>query len=114
MTSHASVVLLLWRPDSNSADDSYDPTRECFHIDGVVVLDSEAEAAAGGGNATPPHVVLPGAQDEAQLLRADQGVQLKQIQKLQAKLDEERENLCLLQQTLERERTTRVRVGGAR
>jgi hypothetical protein len=33
---------------------------------------------------------------------------------LQAKLDEERENLCLLQQTLEQERTTRAHGGGAR
>jgi hypothetical protein len=52
-------------PDSDSADDSYDSTRECFHIDGAIVSDSEAEAAVGGRNATPPHVELPGARDEA-------------------------------------------------
>jgi hypothetical protein len=76
-------------PDSDSADDGYDPTRECFHIDGAIVLDSEAEAAAGGGNATPSHAVLPGVRDEAQLLEADQEAQLEQIQELLAKLNEE-------------------------
>jgi hypothetical protein len=38
--------------DSDSADDSYDPTRECFHIDGAIASDLEAKAAAGGRNAT--------------------------------------------------------------
>jgi hypothetical protein len=78
-------------PDSDSADDSYDPTRECFQIDGAIVSDSEAEAAAGERNATPPHAAHPG--DDARLLEADQEVQLQQIQELQAKLDEERERL---------------------
>jgi hypothetical protein len=83
-------------PDSDYADDSYDPTRECFHIDQAITSDSEAEAAVGGRNATPPHVEPPGARDEAQFLGADQGAQLEQIQELQAMLDEERENLRLL------------------
>jgi hypothetical protein len=107
-------TTILAPPDSDSADDNYDSTRECFHIDGAIASDSEAEATGGGGNATPPHVVLPRAQDEAQFLGADQGAQLEQIQELQAKLDEERENLRLLQQTLERERAVRVRGEGAR
>jgi hypothetical protein len=83
-------------PDSDSTDDSYDPTRECFHIDGTITSDSEAETAIGGGNATPPHGVHPGAQDGAQLLEADQGAQLVQVRELQTKLDEERERLRLL------------------
>jgi hypothetical protein len=33
-------------PDSDTVDDSYDPTHECFHIDGTVASDSEAEVAA--------------------------------------------------------------------
>jgi hypothetical protein len=101
-------------PDSDSADDSYDPTRECFHIDGAIASNSEAEVAVGGRNAMPPHVEPPGAWDEAQFLGADQGAQLEQIQELQAMLDEERENLRLLQQSLERERVMRARGGGAR
>jgi hypothetical protein len=60
-------------PDSDSADDNYDLTRECTHIDGTVASDLEAEAADGGGNATPPHAVHPDVQDGAQLLEADQG-----------------------------------------
>jgi hypothetical protein len=55
-------------PDSDSADDSYNPTRECFHIDATVASDSEVETVAGGGNATPPHAAHPGARDGAQLL----------------------------------------------
>jgi hypothetical protein len=63
-------------PDSDSADDSYNPAHECFQIDGAIASDSEADAATGGGNATPPHVVHPSAQDGAQLLEANQGAQL--------------------------------------
>jgi hypothetical protein len=52
-------------PDSDSANDTYDPTRECFNIDGAIALDSEDEAAIGGRNATPPQVEPPAARDEA-------------------------------------------------
>jgi DNA-binding transcriptional MerR regulator len=99
-------------PDSDSTDDTYDPNRECFNIDGAIALDLEDEAAVGGRN-MPPQVELPAARDEAQFL-ADQGMQLKQIRELQDRLDEERENLRLLQQTLEHERVARAHDGGAR
>jgi hypothetical protein len=80
--------------DYDSADDTYDPTRECFNIDGAIVSDSEDEAAVEGRN-TPPQVELSVEWDEAQFL-ADQGMQLEQIRELQDSLDEERENLRLL------------------
>jgi hypothetical protein len=76
-------------PDSDSADDSYNPTRKCFHINGAIASDSKAEAEVGGRNTTPPHIEPPGARDEAQFLGANQGAQLEQIQELQAMLDEE-------------------------
>jgi hypothetical protein len=82
-------------PDSDSTDDTYDLTHECFHIDGASASDSEDEAAVEGRN-TPPQVDLPAERDEAQFL-ADQGMQLKQIRELQDRLNEERENLRLLQ-----------------
>jgi hypothetical protein len=63
--------------DSDSTDDSYDPTRECFHIDGAIASDSEAEVAVGGRNAMPPHVEPPSTSDEAQFLGVDQGAQLE-------------------------------------
>jgi hypothetical protein len=44
-------------PDSDSADNTYDPTRECFNIDGAIASDLEDEAAIGGRN-TPPQVEL--------------------------------------------------------
>jgi hypothetical protein len=81
--------------DSDFADDSYDPTCECFHIDGAITSDSEDEAAIGERNATPPHVEPPSARDEAQFL-VYQGVQLEQIHELQDRLDEEQENMRLL------------------
>jgi hypothetical protein len=73
--------------DSDSADDTYDPTRECFNIDGAITSDSEDEAAVGGRNTTP-QVELPAERDEAQFL-ADQGMQLEQIRELQDRLDKE-------------------------
>jgi tyrosyl-tRNA synthetase len=99
-------------PDFDSADDTYDPTHECFNIDGAIVLDSEDEVAVGGRN-TPTQVELPAERDEAQFL-VNQGMQLEQIRELQDWLDEERENLRLLQQTLEHERAARAHGGGAR
>jgi hypothetical protein len=98
--------------DSDSTDDTYDPTRECFNIDGAIASDSEDEAAVGGRNATPPQVEPPATRDEAQFL-ADQGMQLEQIRKLQDRLEEERENMRLLQQTLEHERAAHAHDGGA-
>jgi hypothetical protein len=99
-------------PDSDSADDTYDPTRECFNIDGAIASDSEDETAIGGRN-TPPQVELPAERDEARFL-ADQGMQLEQIRELQDRLNEERENLRLLQQTLEHECAAHAHDGGAR
>jgi hypothetical protein len=81
--------------DSDSADDTYDLTRECFNIDGASASDSEDEAPVEGRN-TPPQVKLPAERDEAQFL-ADQGMQLEQIRELQDRLNEERENMRLLQ-----------------
>jgi hypothetical protein len=40
-------------PDSDSADDTYDPTCECFNIDGAIASDSEDEAAVEGRNTSP-------------------------------------------------------------
>jgi hypothetical protein len=74
-------------PDSDSTDDTYDPTHECFNIDGAIASDSEDEAAIEGRN-TPPQVELPAEQDEAQF-HADQEMQLEQIRELQDRLDEE-------------------------
>jgi hypothetical protein len=67
-------------PDSDSTDDTYDLTRECFNIDGASASDLEDEVAVGGRN-TPPQVKLPAERDEDQLL-ANQGMQLEQIYEL--------------------------------
>jgi hypothetical protein len=44
--------------DSDSADDTYDPTRECFNIDEASASESEDEEPVEGRH-TPPHVELP-------------------------------------------------------
>jgi hypothetical protein len=49
-------------PDSDSTDDTYDPTRECFNIDGASTSDSKDEAPVEGRN-TPPQVELPAERD---------------------------------------------------
>jgi len=36
-------------PDSDSETDSYDPTRECFHIDGAMETTDETQDAVAGG-----------------------------------------------------------------
>jgi hypothetical protein len=70
-----SLYYFFGAPDSDSTDDTYDPTRECFNIDGAFTSDSEDEVAVGGRN-TPPQVELPAERDEAQFLM-DQGMQLE-------------------------------------
>jgi hypothetical protein len=74
-------------PDSDSADDTYDPTHECFNVDVESTSESEGEESVEGRH-TPPHVELPAERDEAQFL-TDQGIQLEQIRELQDRLDEE-------------------------
>jgi hypothetical protein len=51
-------------PDSDSTDDTYDPTHKCFNIDGAIASNLEDEAAVEGRN-MPPHVELPAERDEA-------------------------------------------------
>ena len=46
-------------PDSDSESDSYDPTRECFNIDGEVETTDETQDAVTGGRA-PVARVDPG------------------------------------------------------
>jgi hypothetical protein len=74
-------------PDPDSADDTYDPTRECFNVDVESMSESEDEEPVEGRH-TPPHVELPAEQDEAQFV-ADQGMQLERIHELQDRLDME-------------------------
>jgi len=38
-------------PDFDSETDSYDPTRECYHVDGAVETTDETQDAAAGGRA---------------------------------------------------------------
>ena len=39
------------KPDSDSETDSYDPTREFYHIDGAVETTDKTQDAAAGGRA---------------------------------------------------------------
>jgi hypothetical protein len=46
----------LGTPDSDSVDDSYDPTRECFHIDGLSHRIRKPRRLLEGG--TPHHLTM--------------------------------------------------------
>ena len=93
-------------PDPDSESDSYDPTRECYNIDGEVATTDETQDAVAGGRApvaredprTPGNDgrVDPPAQD-------NKAAQLAQLRELKAKLDEDRERLAQLEQALERD-----------
>ena len=93
-------------PDPDSESDSYDPTRECFNVDGEVATTDDTQDAVADGRApvtrddprTPGNdgQVDPPAQD-------DKAAQLAQLRELKAKLDEDRERLAQLERALERD-----------
>jgi hypothetical protein len=93
-------------PDPDSESDSYDPTSECFNIDGEVATTDDTQDAAAGGRApvaredprTPRNdrQVDPPPQD-------DKATQLAQLWELKAKLDEDRECLAQLERNLEQD-----------
>ena len=83
-------------PDSNFEFDSYDPTRECFNVDGAVATTDDTKdatvadrAPAAGGNPRTPRnkgQADPPPQD-------DKVAQLAQLRELKAKLGEDRDRL---------------------
>jgi len=93
-------------PDSGSESDSYDPTRECYHIDGAVETTDETQDAVAGGRA-------PAAREDPRMPgndrqvdpppQEDRAAQLAQLRELKTKLDEDRERLVLLEQILEQD-----------
>jgi hypothetical protein len=93
-------------PDSDSETDSYDPTRECYHIDGAVETTDEIQDAAAGGRAPAaredPRTPGNGGQVDP-LPQEDRAAQLAQLRELKTKLDEDRERLVLLEQILEQD-----------
>jgi len=93
-------------PDSGSESDSYDPTRECFHIDGAVETTDETQDAAAGGQAPtawedPRTPGNDGQVDPAP--QEDRAAQIVRLRELKAKLDVDRERLVLLEQILEQD-----------
>jgi len=102
--------------DPDSESDSYDPTRECFNIDGEVATTDDTQDAITGGRApvaredpkTPGNDghINPPAQD-------DKAAQLAQLRELKAKLDKDRERLAQLERALERDQP-HPHAGGAR
>ena len=89
---------------SDSDDEgTYDPTRECFHVElGMLRAGEEDEGAGsrsplrpGAGAATPPRNVLPAARNENVALARPQRPDLEQLRELQAKVKQDQ---LLLQQ----------------
>jgi len=80
--------------DSDSETDSYDPTRECYHIDGAVETTDEMQDAAAGGRAPTAREDprTPGNDGQVDPLpQEDRAAQLAQLQELKTKLDKDRE-----------------------
>jgi len=94
------------KPDSDSETDSCDPTRECYHIHGVVETTDETQDAAAGGRAPAaredPRTPGNGGQVDP-LPQEDRAAQLEQLCELKTKLDEDHERLILLEQILEQD-----------
>ena len=94
------------KPDSDSESDSYDPTRECFNIDGGVETTDETQDAVAGGRAPAAREDprMPGNDGQVDPPpQEDRTTQLAQLRELKAKLDEDRERLVLLEQILEQD-----------
>jgi len=91
-------------PNPDSESDTYDPTRECFNVDGAVDTTDNTEDATAGARA--PRVGgdprTPG--NDGQMDPPpydDKAVQLTQLRELKAKLSEDREHLSQLERALE-------------
>jgi len=93
-------------PDSDFETDSYDPTRECYHIDGAVETTDETQDAAAGGRAPAAREDPRTPGNDGQVdppPQEDRAAQLAQLRELKMKLDEDRERLVLLEQILEQD-----------
>ena len=93
-------------PDSDSESDSYDPTRECFHIDGAVETTDETRDAVAGGRAPVAREDPRTPGNDGQVdppSQEDRAAQLAQLWVLKTKLDEDRERLVLLELILEQD-----------
>ena len=94
------------KPDPDSESDSYDPTRECFNIDGEAETTDKTQDAVAGGRA-------PVAREDPRTPRnndqvdpppqEDKAAQLAQLREFKAKLDEDRERLAQLERVLEQD-----------
>ena len=92
--------------DSGLESDSYDPTRECFHIDRAVETTDETQEAVAGGRAPAAREDprTPGNDGQIDPLpQEDRAAKLAQLRELKTKLDEDRERLILLEQILEQD-----------
>jgi len=93
-------------PDSDSESDSYDPTRECFNIDGGVETTDKTQDAVAGGRAPAAREDSRTPGNDGQVdppLQEDKAAQLAQLRELKPKLDEDRECLVILEQILEQD-----------
>jgi len=94
------------KPDSDSETNSYDPRRECYHIDGAVETTDETQDAVADGRAPgareDPRTPGNDVQDDP-VPQEDRAAQLAQLRELKTKLDEDRERLVLLEQILEQD-----------
>jgi len=88
------------KPDSDSESDSYDPTRECFNIDGAMETTDETQDAVAGGRVPTAREDPTTPRNDGQAdppPQEDRAAQLAQLRELKAKLDEDHTCLVLLE-----------------
>ena len=93
-------------PDPDSESDSYDPTRECFNINGEVETTGETQDTVAGGRAPVAREDPRTPRNDGQVNpppQEDKAAQLAQLRGLRAKLDEDRERLVELELVLEQD-----------
>ena len=105
---------------SDSDDDSYDPSRECFNLE-VGGAPPYAQGGAGPSerrNATPPPNtapgIHPGARGAASVPAEGRRPDLEQLHELEARLEEERVHLRQLRETLVQDQSAHGDGGEAR
>ena len=85
-------------PDPDSESDSYDPTRECFNVDGEVETTNETQDAVAGERAPVAREGSKTPRNDGQVdppPQEDKAAQLVQLRELRSKVNEDHE--CLVQ-----------------
>jgi len=106
VTQNTNKDFIAAEPDPDSESDSYNPTRECFNIDGEVETTDETQDIVASGRAPVAREDPRTPGNDGQVdppPQEDKATQLALLQELKAKLNEDRERLVQLEQIIEQD-----------